>query len=83
MFHNRLSRWYPLLFRARWEHSFPSKGERKGIIDGDERQIVKRKLFAIEQVAEMKIAYVVTLEGRFSFALPWPACRTSIQCCAR
>ena len=36
------------------------------MIDGDEREIVKRKLFAIEQVAEMNIAYFVRLEGRFS-----------------
>jgi hypothetical protein len=34
--------------------------------DGDERQIVKRKLFAIEQIAEMNIACLVRLEGRFS-----------------
>jgi hypothetical protein len=36
------------------------------LIDGDERPIVKRKLSAIEQVAEMNIAYFVRLEGRFS-----------------
>jgi hypothetical protein len=36
------------------------------MIDGDEREIVKRKLFAIEQVAEMNIAYFIRLEGRFT-----------------
>jgi hypothetical protein len=50
----------PQLSRILWE----SPG--RFLIGGDEREIVKRKLFAIEQVAEMNIACFVSLEGRFS-----------------
>lgn len=58
--------------RIPWEH-FVSQRESgteshrtRFFIDGDERQIVKRKLFAIEQIAEMNIACLVRLEGRVS-----------------
>jgi hypothetical protein len=62
----------PLLSRVPWKHRVPQRvrgtGSHRGrfFIDGDERQIVKRKLFAIEQIAEMNIACLVRLEGRFS-----------------
>jgi hypothetical protein len=61
-----------LLSRVLWEHCVPQRvsgtesHRRRFFIDSDGRQIVKRKLFAIEQIAEMNIACLVRLQGRFS-----------------